>query len=102
MSYKSYTDHRTNAASNVAYVHSVAPVASIGEAVYTAAESAIQAACRVYWSARVDARASRSIRTLSALEDHTLRDIGIRRSEIHNIARKMAENPGMEYRVIRQ
>ena len=44
-------------------------------------------------------REKAAIEILSSLDDRTLRDIGVPRSEIHSIAGQMSENPGMNYRV---
>ncbi|MCB1742304.1 MAG: DUF1127 domain-containing protein [Gammaproteobacteria bacterium] len=42
---------------------------------------------------------ARTIAELSRLDDHVLRDVGIRRSEIRVVARSLVEHPGVDVRV---
>lgn len=69
----------------------VAPTIYIGEAVASALSSAVkyvfEAIRRGYWERKTRV-------ALSDLDDAILRDIGVARSEIAEVARRSAENPG--------
>lgn len=43
-----------------------------------------------------------TVKQLSALEDHILADIGVHRSQIREVARKMTETPGLDHRTVTQ
>ena len=86
MSYRYYVGYRP-------YRSQAAPFVQAADAVFGFA-------AWVYRAARARARENSAINILSGLDDRTLKDIGVPRSEIHSIARRMAENPGMDYRAM--
>ena len=86
MSYRYYVGYRPHRSYAVPFVE--------------AAETALGVIARAFRSTRAKARENSAIKILSGLDDRTLRDIGVPRSEIRSIARKMAENPGMDYRAM--
>ena len=47
-------------------------------------------------------RERKAIATLSALDDHTLMDMGVHPSQVHHVSRMVGENPGVDYRVFCQ
>lgn len=65
-----------------------------------AADAVVGFVARAVRAARSRARENSAISILSDLDDRTLRDIGIPRSEIRPIAHKMSENPEIDYRVM--
>jgi uncharacterized protein YjiS (DUF1127 family) len=100
MSTRSYANHRPDRRISVPFAEFVAPMSHIGEAVYTAIEGTAGLVGQAFRTAKVKARARKQVNVLSGLDDRTLKDIGVRRSEIRYVARKVAENPGLDYRVI--
>jgi uncharacterized protein YjiS (DUF1127 family) len=47
-------------------------------------------------------REYKSVKAVSGLSDEVLKDIGVQRSEIRYVARRVAENPGLNYRTFCQ
>ncbi len=74
------------------------PHRSYAMPVSQAADAVVGLVARAFRATRARARENSAINILSGLDDRTLRDIGVPRSEIHPITRKMAENPGMDHR----
>ena len=102
MSYRYYTGYRPHRSYTVPFAELVAPMNYVGEGIYTTVDAAAGFVVRALRAIRVKARENSAINILSGLDDRTLRDIGVPRSEIRSIAREMAENPGMDYRVLRR
>ena len=86
--------------SSVHYSRSHRQVHFVGEVVYSAVDTAARAVGRVFQSIVVKARERSSVRALSGLSDHALKDIGVTRSEIAHVARVVAERPGTNYRSV--
>jgi uncharacterized protein YjiS (DUF1127 family) len=84
--------------SHIHYTKSQGQAHFVGEAVYAAVDSAARAVGRSFRATVVKVRERQSVQTLSGLSDHTLRDIGVSRSEIAYLARVVAERPGINYR----
>lgn len=84
MSYRYYVGYRPNRSYSL-------PFTKVADAVFGFVARALRAA-------RLSAREDRAICILSDLDDRTMRDIGVPRSEIPVVARKLAENPGMDPR----
>lgn len=74
------------------------PRRSFGSPFARVVDAAFGFVARSVRAARARARENSAISILSGLDDRTLRDIGVPRSEIRPIAQKMAENPGIDYR----
>lgn len=85
MSYRYYVGYRPNRSYSL-------PFSQAADAVFGFVARALRAARR-------SAREESAIGILSDLDDRTLRDIGIPRSEIPVVARKLAENPELDPRV---
>ena len=101
MTYASYTRHRVHESQRVPFAEFVQPTYFVGEAFYNASEAIARAAARTFRAAMIKSRARSSAEELSALSDHTLKDIGVERSQIKYLARRVAENPNVDYRVLR-
>lgn len=87
---------------NVPFAELLAPITYVGDAAYTAMVAVARLVGRAFRAARVRARERAAIATLMALDDRMLKDIGVDRSGIHYLVRKVAENPGVDYRTMRQ
>jgi uncharacterized protein YjiS (DUF1127 family) len=83
---------------NAHFADLVAPLNFVGEAVYTAVEAAAGLVGRAFRAAKAKARERSAVNSLSGLDDETLKDIGIGRSEIRYVARKLAADSGVDYR----
>lgn len=62
-------------------------------------DTVVSAIVRAFHAVQTKMLERTTVKQLSALEDHILHDIGVPRSQIHEMARKMAENPGVDHRV---
>ncbi len=102
MSYRTYANYRMNQAFRVPFAEFTAPMSFVGKAVYTAVEAAARLVGQAFRATKVKVRERAAINGLAALDDRTLKDIGVRRSEICFLAHKVAENPGVDYRVMCQ
>jgi uncharacterized protein YjiS (DUF1127 family) len=97
MRYENYPDHRVYGRSNVPVADVAAPMAYAGEAIYAAYEAVAGIFGQVVRAVKVRARERSAVEALSTLDDRILNDIGVRRSEIRYLSRKIAENPGADY-----
>lgn len=84
MSYRYYVGYR--------------PQRSFGSPFARAVDAAFGFVARAFRAARARAWENSAISILSDLDDRTLRNIGVPRSEIRSVTRKLAEHPGMDYR----
>jgi uncharacterized protein YjiS (DUF1127 family) len=71
-----------------------------GEAIYTAMEAFAHLVRQAYEAHKVKARERSTVNELRALDDRVLKDIGVSRSDITFIARKLAEKPGVNPRAM--
>ena len=101
MTNTSYARHGQYGSQRVPFEEFVDPTRYVGEAFYNASEALAKAAARVVKETAAKARARASVKELSSLSDHTLKDIGVERSEIGELARRVSENPDTDYRVLR-
>ena len=90
--------HRGTESQDVPFGHFVSPMSHMGEAVYTAFAEISGVAGKIARAIHRKLRERASIQALSNLDDHQLADIGISRSDIHYLARRVAENPGFDHR----
>ena len=74
----------------VPFTELVEPFMYVGEEVVRFGSAAVSAAARVTGAFMRWHRARATVKSLQALEDHRLEDIGISRSEIAVVARKLA------------
>jgi uncharacterized protein YjiS (DUF1127 family) len=95
MSYADSSRHR------VPFAELVEPTRVVGETLYETARSATHTTARAFEAIARRVRARRSVKELSKLSDHVLQDIGVDRSEIASLARRVSENPDVDYRVMR-
>lgn len=102
MRYRKYADFQMHERTNVPFADLVAPKTFFSEAIYTAIETATGFVGQAFRALKVKARERSAVTAVSNLDDRTLKDIGIRRSEIRYLARKVAENPGVDYRTLCQ
>jgi uncharacterized protein YjiS (DUF1127 family) len=93
--YSNYTTDRINAAPFASYV---APMNVAGEAVYEAGSLFTRAVARIAAYAMTRVKERRTLAALADLDDRSLADIGISRSEIHAVARHTARYPDIDYR----
>jgi uncharacterized protein YjiS (DUF1127 family) len=101
MTNASYARHSHHGSQKVPFEEFVEPTRFVGEVFYNASEALTKMATQVFKETLAKARAQASIKELSALSDHSLKDIGVDRSEIRELARRVAENPDTDYRVLR-
>jgi len=85
----------------VPFSHLVEPTRFVGETLYEITEAVIRAANRAGAAVVKKVRTRRTVNEVSTLSDYILKDIGIERSEIELLARHVAENPNVDYRVLR-
>jgi uncharacterized protein YjiS (DUF1127 family) len=102
MRYRYHADYRVHESANAHFADLVAPMTFVGEAVHTAVEAAAGLVGQAFRAAKAKARERSAVNALSELDDGTLKDIGIPRSEIRYVARKLAENSGVDYRTMCQ
>ena len=81
---------QTNSGSTVPFSSVFAPMAYIGEAITEALFSAVRLGSKFMSAWRRERAINESITVLSKLSDHTLKDIGIERSQIATAARELA------------
>ena len=81
---------RDHKGTGVPFAEVFAPFYSRGEAIVTAADGLFRFGARVIRAIAVKARERATIDALSDLDDRTLKDIGVSRSDIRYIARRTA------------
>ena len=97
MSYANYPDHGMAPAPAVPFSEFTAPMMYIGEAIYGAFETAAKAVHSAFaWIVR-KVRAYETVQHMSALDERTLQDIGVGRSEIRYVAQRAAESSRYDY-----
>ena len=90
----SYADHDQpwmKPAPAVPFSAFTVPLATIGEALYAAVAAVFRAVARI-------ARRHRTQSRLMTLDNRTLQDIGVARSEIRYVARRMSDDAGYDFR----
>jgi uncharacterized protein YjiS (DUF1127 family) len=95
MNYGDYTRYR------VPFAALVEPTCFGGEAGYDASEALVRAFSRIVATIARRFKSRAMVKQLSALSDQVLKDIGIERGEIDLLVRRAAENPDVDYRVLR-
>ena len=85
----------------VPFSHLVEPTRFVGEALYEITDAVVRAAKRAGAAMVKRVRTRKTVTELSSLNDHILNDIGIDRSEIGWLAHRVAEQPHVDYRVLR-
>ena len=83
----------------VPFAEVTSPMNYMGEAICTGFDAVFRATGKAFHAVATKIRERRAIAELSELDDRTLADIGISRSLIHHVAKKVAENPGVNYRI---
>ena len=99
MSPASHVRYQTETPPFVAFVNYDAPASHVGDAILTGLGATVRPIVRRFKAFRVKIREAQAARTLARLDDRTLEDIGLRRSQIGHVARLVAENPGVDYRL---
>ena len=79
-----------NTPARVPFVELVAPFMYVGEEVFRFGSAAVNRTARVAGAFMRWHNERATVKALSALEDHLLNDIGIRREDIPAVARKLA------------
>ena len=98
MSYANHDQSGMRPAPAVPFSEFTAPMAYIGEAVYTAVEMAAKGIAAAFRAVARVAQRHRTQSQLMTLDDRTLQDIGVSRSEIRYIARRVSEDAGYDFR----
>lgn len=102
MTDSSFSNHRHHREVRIPFAEFTAPMSYVGEAIYTAMEAFAHFVRQAYEAHQVKARERSTINELRALDDRVLKDIGVRRSDISSIARTLAQNPGVDPRVMQK
>lgn len=99
MTYAGYTEYRLNQVQKVPFKAYTDFMSTISEAVCFALESIVRFVVRGVedFRAKRTERATRG--ALSDLNDRTLKDIGIHRSQINSVSRHAAQDPNFDHRV---
>jgi uncharacterized protein YjiS (DUF1127 family) len=90
MAYMSYTKDRMRSAGQ-------SPFDRAGEIFDASVLATVRMIGKAVRSAHAQYVERRTAAALSRLDDRILQDIGVNRSEIRYIARRLAENPGRDY-----
>lgn len=98
MSYGSQTDFEPQRPYKVPFAEVTAPMRPLGEAIYLAVAAVARSLHEAVRAHRVRARERSVVDALAALDDRTLKDIGVPRSEIRTLARAVAKTSGDDYR----
>ena len=86
----------------VPFAEVVEPLRFMGAAVYAASAAAVYTIARSFNAIAKGLKARKTVSEVSQLSDHLLKDIGVQRYELESLARRAAENPGIDYRVLRR
>ena len=100
MSYSKHANHSVYHSGAVCFDNMV--VSTGAGRPYPITDAVVSAVVRAFHAVSTKVVERATVKQLSALEDHILADIGVPRSRIHEMARKMAENPGVDHRTIAQ
>ena len=98
MSYANPNHGRMGQAPAVPFSEVTAPMEAVGQSVYTAIEMAAKAVYAGFTGVASMFRRHRAQSQLMALDDRTLQDIGVSRSEIRYIAKRVSEDTGYDHR----
>ena len=96
MTYAKGAKHAALSSRTGSFEEFVEPTRFVGEAFYNASEAMSQAAHRVFKGTLAKARARASVEELAGLSDHTLRDIGVSRSDIRYLGGRAAKQSGSD------
>ena len=92
--------HANKAPYEVPFAVLVEPTRFVGETVYDTSKTIRQATARAFGAIVKHVKMRATVKEVSELSDHTLEDIGIDRSKIESLARRVVENPSVDYRVL--
>lgn len=98
MSYANHSGHGLRPTPAVPFSAFTAPVEAVVQSAYTLFERAAKAVGAAFAGIARAMRRHRARSQLAALNDRTLQDIGVSRSEIRYLARRAAEQPGADPR----
>ena len=98
MSYADHPEHGMGPAPAVPFSAFTAPMEFVGQSVYSAFEMAAKGIAAVYSALARMLRQHRAQSHLMSLDDRTLQDIGVARSEIRYIAKRVSEDAGYDHR----
>lgn len=90
--------HRTGGSQAALFAELVAPLGFIGEAVYAGVAGVGRKFARTFRAIEVTVREHKAVACLSELDDRTLKDIGVQRSEIRYLAHRVARAKGIDYK----
>ena len=102
MSYASYYEHHRRFASVPPFVKFTESFGETSETAYDVFDTFGRFISRAVRDAGTKMREYKSVKAVSGLSDEVLKDIGVQRSEIRYVARRVAENPGLNYRTFCQ
>lgn len=98
MSYANQNHQGMSPAPAVPFSEFTAPMEVVGQNVYLAFAMAAKGVTAVVGAVGRAARRHQAQSQLMSLDDRTLRDIGVSRSEIRYIAKQVSDNPSTDYR----
>ena len=92
--------HANNARFGAPCADLVEPTRFVRETLYDASKTIARTMGRALERIVTQVQVRATIKEVSKLSDHTLKDIGIDRTEIKSLARRAAENPNVDYRAL--
>ena len=96
---QAYFDHRhDHSGKHVPFSEFTDAFKTAGDAIFEAFAGAYHFAARAAETVAEKSREVKTARALSELSDHTLRDIGVHRSEIRYVAQQVAKDPNFDPR----
>ena len=98
MSYADHRGHGIRPTPAVPFSEFTAPMEFVGQSIYAAFEMAVKATTAAFSAVARKVRQHRAQNQLMALDNRTLQDIGVARSEIRYIARRVSEDAGYDHR----